>query len=420
MKYSYCVNHKNKYETVEALYTMLLSKKTTRMQPTLKPIMDSYRLLSKYISACGFSQPRYIQILGTNGKGSTSVYIANLALAHGVSIGLFTSPHLVNIRERIVIDGAMCTEEEWIEASEIIEDVCNTKDLLFFEYILLVAIYIFSYKNVEIAIMEAGLGGVYDATSIVEHCLQCFTPIQLDHEHILGKTHVEIAHQKAGAIQQKSSVFSAPQREDVRDVLLQYALQGISFSYDTPYYHLSLKGEHQHINANLAYLVWEHLCKILSLTMVDEYVEQAYRDSYIAGRIEHITMSNGVVVLLDGAHNCGGLESLYRYCQEREIRGVIYSTVYRESISETTQWVRKIARDSPIYYTTMNTPRAIPYKSIKEYDNSYIACTSIQEGLNNLYNVKRQGDIVICGSLYLVSDFFAEFPEYYRFRIKNI
>ena len=409
----------NTYKTIESLYVMLLSKQTTRIQPTLVPVTHAYEALSHYISRCGFSQPRYIQILGTNGKGSTSVYIANLAYKHGVNVGLFTSPHIVSITERILINGEMCTQDEWLEAVRIIEHICDTRELLFFEYIFLLSIYIFSSKNVEIAVMEAGLGGKYDATSILPHCIQCFTPIDLDHEHILGRTYRAIAEQKAGAIQKNSIVLSAPQKEEVEDVLCKFAPQDIIFSNKTIKYTLSLQGKHQSINASLAYLAWSHMCHMLSIGCVESYVEEIYRETYFLGRMEEIVLSGNTRLLLDGAHNCAGLEALYKYCETREIKAIFYSTVYRESIQETVTWVHKIARGTPIYYFTMDSPRAVSYEDILQYDTSYIHCPSLRATIEMVCANNIKGDILLCGSLYFIGYFFKEFPEYYRFRIKK-
>lgn len=405
--------------SIDALYAMLLSKQNIRFQPTLQPMKRAYAALSEYLFFLGLSQPHYIQVLGTNGKGSTSTYITNLGIAHNLHVGLFISPHLVSIRERIIINGELCTEEEWIHSSETIEHVCNTSELLFFEYVFLMALYIFSYRNMDIAVIEAGLGGKYDATSVVNHCVQCFTPIQLDHEHILGRTYGAIAHQKGAAIQKRSVVLSAPQREDVRRVLFQYAHQGVEFCEPTIHYTLSLQGKHQEVNASLAYIAWLHICKLLCIECKDIYVEKAYKESYIPGRIEEIPLVGGISLILDGAHNCGGLETLYEYCKQKDIIGVLYSTVYRESIKDTVRWVRMIAGKADIYYYSMNVQRAVSYQDIVKYDRSYIHCTSIQETVAKLCLGHIEGNILLCGSLYFVGTFFREFPEYYRFKIKN-
>ena len=409
----------NTYKTIESLYVMLLSKHTTRMQPTLVPVIHAYEALSHYIVTCGLSQPRYIHILGTNGKGSTSVYITNLAYKHGVNVGLFTSPHIVSITERILVNGEMCTEGEWLEAASILEHICDTCELLFFEYIFLLSIYIFSSKKVEIAVMEAGLGGKYDATSILPHCIQCFTPIALDHEHILGRTYHAIAEQKAGAIQKDSIVLSAPQKEEVKDVLCKAASQGVIFSSNTIKYKLLLQGKHQSINASLAYLAWTHMCHLFSIDCVESYVEDAYKESYFPGRMEEIILPGDIRLLLDGAHNCAGLEVLYQYCEAREIKAVFYSTVYRESIQETVTWIHKIAKGVPIYYFSMDTPRAVSYEDILQYDSSYIPCPSLRTTIEMLCTDNIKGDILLCGSFYFIGYFFKEFPEYYRFRIKK-
>lgn len=402
--------------TFDELCSMLYARTRVRNLPTLEPVRQAYDALSQYIALSGLSQPHYVHVLGTNGKGSTSTYIASLCHTHGIITGLFTSPHLVTLRERIMLSGIMCTEQAWLCAHNIIEMHCVTEELVFFEYIFLIAIYLFSFYNARVAVMEAGLGGKYDATSILPSCVQCITPIHYDHEDILGDSLIAIAEQKAGGISYHSKVCSAPQIGEVKAVLKEYVTQGIVFSTDEIHYELGLKGRHQHINANLAYCVWNELYPLLDIVCQEDKVLEGYQQAYIAGRLQEIALTKNITLLLDGGHNYSGLQTLHSYCQDKDILGVIYATMYRKSLNNIIALVKDIAGIAPLYYMTLDNKRAVPYEVIQQYEPSCIPCISLKETIETLLSTQKQGYIVLCGSLYLIGEYLKEFPEYYMLK----
>lgn len=406
-------------ESLETLYKKLCNKKTVRKRATLEPLLYSYNRLQQYLLEHKYKEPLYIQVLGTNGKGSTSTYISCIAQEYNIPVGLFTSPHLVNIRERIVINEDWCTEGEWCLANSIIEEYCDIEELLFFEHIFLLAVYLFSYKKTEIAVMEAGLGGKYDATSVLFHRVQCFTPIQLDHEHILGRSIVEIAEQKAEAIQEESVVLSVEQEESVIGVLKEKAKQGIEIIPSQYSYELSLRGEHQVMNASLACKAWDYIASYCNCVYEEDKIGEALKKAYIPGRLEEIQYNETIRLLVDGAHNCGGLETLYRYCQDKKIIGVLYSTIYRESLLDTICIVKAISKESPLYYYEMDLERGVSFNRIQEYEEGFLLSRSIRETIEMICSKNSDGYIVICGSLYFLGYFLKEYPEYYYLKGEN-
>ncbi len=163
-----------------------------------------------------------IHVLGTNGKGSTSLFLQGFAAKQGLSVGLFTSPHLVDVRERIRVNGEKLGDAKWLKAGNEIVGECEDLGLTYFEFLTLLAILVFVREKVDLAVLEAGLGGRFDATSVFDPALTVFTSVDRDHCRVLGITAGEIAGDKAGAIK-SAPVVCAPQAEEVKQVLKKAA-----------------------------------------------------------------------------------------------------------------------------------------------------------------------------------------------------
>ena len=148
------------------------------------------------LDALGLLTPPFVtvQIVGTNGKGSTSTFLSCVARAHGLKVGLYTSPHFVTPRERIRINGTMLPADRWpVLADRVMEAAPN---LTYFEFLTALGLLAFAEAGVDLVVMEAGLGGHYDATTAMPVQAVCFTPIGMDHEKILGPTLTDIASDK--------------------------------------------------------------------------------------------------------------------------------------------------------------------------------------------------------------------------------
>ena len=191
-----------------ALEAMLNTRARLRRTSTSAFVTECYTKLLAYFNKKQ-TAPCAVQVLGTNGKGSVSSAITFLAQSHDIPTGLFISPHLASIRERIQCNGKIFSEEAWIDGARCIEHVCanSTQELLFFEYIFLLSQYFFITNNIFLIVMEAGLGGLHDTTSIIPYTVQCYTKISYDHEHILGDTLESITLQKIGSIQKTARIF---------------------------------------------------------------------------------------------------------------------------------------------------------------------------------------------------------------------
>ena len=173
-----------------------------------------------------------LHIVGTNGKGSTAVFFGSIARAHGLKTGLFTSPHFATPRERVQVNRAMLPRPTWVELANEVLSTPGGNDLTYFEFQTCIAMLAFEREGVDLAIMEAGLGGKYDATNVFAPGLTLYTPIGMDHEKELGPTLKDIARDKAGAMREGSTVVTGPQEGEVMAELENRASEvGARFVY---------------------------------------------------------------------------------------------------------------------------------------------------------------------------------------------
>ncbi|MEA5154224.1 folylpolyglutamate synthase/dihydrofolate synthase family protein [Raineyella sp.] len=288
-----------------------------------------------------------IQITGTNGKGSTAIMIDALLRSVGLRTGRFSSPHLTDVRERISIDGAPISVERFDEVWEDIAPYVAMVDeqkldgipMTFFEVITGMAYAAFADAPVDVAVVEVGMGGRWDATSVADASVAVFTPISYDHMHILGDTLTEIATEKAGIIKDGSHVVTAGQELEVATVLLRRATEtgslvcaeGVDFGLidRTPALggqviavnagsgpvrdlHLPLYGEHMAHNAALAISAVETFLGMKALT--PEVIQDGFDQVVAPGRMEVVRTSPTIV--LDSAHNPHGAAAVARTVQE--------------------------------------------------------------------------------------------------------
>src|SRR4051794_12935004 len=311
----------------------------------LKLGLRTTELLLNSLGNPQYSYPA-VQIAGTNGKGSTAVMLDSICNAAGIRAGLFTSPHLISITERIRISGADISRKLFgdlaTEVRKHAENLVSTGKLsaapTFFEQVTAITLLAFARCNVELAILETGLGGRLDSTTAVHAKTIGITPIALDHQEYLGETIAEIAAEKAAVVQEGATVVIAPQELAAEEVILQRcATVGVtarfaggakimsvdstgcicaSFETDNDTFanvQLGLRGRHQVTNASVAIGLAEILRANnfkIGRTSIIEGLEQAKH----AGRLELIEGQPNV--LLDGAHNSAGVVALRAYLDE--------------------------------------------------------------------------------------------------------
>ncbi len=302
--------------------------------------------MQKLLSCVGNPHRKFksVHIAGTKGKGSTCYMLANMLIGSEYKVGLYTSPHLVDIRERIKINNQMIAEHDFIRLlNKLLPDLreCNEKNQpTFFEILTCIGFMYFAEQEVDIAIIETGLGGRLDSTNVIKPEISAITTIGYDHMHILGNTLAQIAGEKAGIMKSGVPVISVPQPPEVREVLakaakaaktpLKFTGDDIDFSYrfessrltgphtriclTTPrskFEHLPvpLPGEHQAINCGLALALLDAL-KEKGFDINDQLALEGLAKTQIDGRMELICEDPRI--LIDGAHNPPSVEALIK------------------------------------------------------------------------------------------------------------
>jgi dihydropteroate synthase len=291
--------------------------------------------------------PRCVQIAGSNGKGSTARMLERTLREAGLDVGLYTSPHLDDVRERIRVNGRKVPEADvvaFVETAKpyITEAGAEGDSPTFFETLTALAFWTFDRQDVDVAVLEVGIGGKYDATSVCDPVASAVTSVTLEHTDILGDTVEEIATDKAhvapadrplvtGATgdalaairEQAGDVLTVGDAGDDPDVTVAYGgregLEG-SVSVDGPEWavdtHLPLLGAHQAHNAGIAAALAHQLGDILPADISRADVERGLRNAHWPGRFE--VMGESPLVVLDGAHNPGGLERTMETLQSFE------------------------------------------------------------------------------------------------------
>ncbi|MBW2163363.1 MAG: bifunctional folylpolyglutamate synthase/dihydrofolate synthase [Deltaproteobacteria bacterium] len=285
------------------------------------------------LNAFGNPEKNYpcLQVAGTNGKGSVSAIIASILHAAGYRTGLYTSPHLSSLRERFRIGNTMISEEELKEQIWRIGDFLERGyELSYFEFTTAIAMVWFAEQGADLVIFETGLGGRLDATNVVTPLVSVIANISLEHQAFLGSSISEIAREKAGIIKKGVPVIIGVGEQPALSVILDRCLElnapvwelGLDFdvkehgnsriNYKGKFLKingldLALKGTHQATNAGLAIAACERLIE-QGFRVTDTAVRNGCQSVYWPGRGE---LLRGICrVLLDGAHNLGGLRSL--------------------------------------------------------------------------------------------------------------
>jgi len=264
-----------------------------------------------------------IHIAGTNGKGSTAAMLQNILRKSGLSVGLYTSPHLVNFNERIRVNGTPISDSFIVEFMKNFNDDIDKIESTFFETTTVLALYYFYYKKVDIAIIETGLGGRLDSTNVLNPNLTIITSIDYDHQKILGNTMNEIAYEKAGIIKKNTPVITTKQPKEVLDTLINRAEMLNSkidivndpdkifidnyftkFAVDKKEFSIPLLGEHQAYNASLAIRA--------SSIFIEKLNYQTINDGLVTtiwpGRFQRLNKK--LPIFYDVAHNAAGINTI--------------------------------------------------------------------------------------------------------------
>ena len=376
--------------------------------------------IRKLLSALGNPEKNFlkVQIAGTNGKGSTCVFLDSICRVAGITTGLYTSPHLVSITERIKINGEEISEEDFArhatKVREISEKLFAEKELesipTFFEQVTAIALSAFAEAKVKVAILETGLGGRLDAVTAANAEFAGITPIDLDHQQYLGNTIEEIAAEKAAIIHENSDVVIAPQKPEAKEVILKRCRElGIEpiFSGSENYFDTRLKifGRHQVINAALAASLAEFLYQFDSRLTTEKIIE-GLEAAVHHGRLEYL---DGI--LFDGAHNIAGARALAEYWEEFVSQPItlIFGAVNDKDIAGIAEIL--FPKAAHLILTPIDNSRSAAPEVLLELVPSAFKKDNVLQAKNTgdalksaREFTKNEGLICVTGSLYLVGE----------------
>ena len=348
---------------------------------------------------------KFIHVAGTNGKGSTCAMIANICHAQGWRTGLYTSPHLLSLKERFQINGECIPEtvlcEELNRIREQVEDW--EPHPTFFEIVTVLALRWFQQESVEVVVLETGMGGRLDATNIVTPLVSVLTPIGLDHQQHLGESLALIAEEKAGIFKQGIPVISALQEEEALAVFRDKArLLGCSLEVvEQPWTEsaVALKGEVQRWNAALAIAA----LRAAGLPITSAAIEKGLSSVRWPGRFEKV----GDNLVLDGAHNPHAARVLCETWQTTfpgERAELIFGALQDKDVRGLLNALAPII--GTLTLVPITNPRALTVEQLHEIALEHFpavprsTAASLEEALERPAQLRR----LVCGSLYLVGE----------------
>lgn len=375
---------------------------------------------------------KFIHIAGTNGKGSVCAFLQCILTSSGLKVGKFISPNMIDVCERISVDGADISKEELdtllSQVENAAKEVEREKDAMptQFEIWTAAAFLYFKQKKCDIVVLETGLGGRLDATNIIDAPIMCLvTKIDIDHVEYLGDTIEKIAAEKAGIIKEGTTVITTPQKKEAHLVLENTAKEkncrffvaempkniapdglGEVFDYKSlTDLKIQLAGIHQTENAALA------IEAAINMGIDEKHIRSGLVRARNIGRFEKI--SDDPTVIFDGAHNLSGtqvlIDALSRYFPDEKL-SVIYAAMADKDIDASLDLLKKNGfcdRAQIFTVTVENNPRAEDAKALAEKFQKCgfkaVACENIKAAYEKATAAHKL--TLICGSLYLYKDF---------------
>ncbi len=389
------------------------------------------------VSRFGYAEPPFkvISVAGTNGKGSVATTIDSILREAGYVTGLYTSPHLVNINERFVVNGKPISDSELLEEFEIVEAIRGRTPLTFFEFGTAIAIDYFYRKNVDVAVMEVGLGGRLDAVNIFDADIACITSIGTDHRKWLGSTRETIGFEKAGILRYRQlAVCTDPCPPEsilkaARKLETQLHVNGLNFEHssaESDWIWRMKCGKHNIQIENLPYSpllgdFQQENCTgaVTVAVLAREFLEisdQAIRDGIIStsisGRLQIV--QNNPEVLLDVAHNEEAVRALNSYLESAPVAGrniAVMSALSEKPVESMIQVIRD-KFDEWLFCGIQNSPRGISLDELASraipllsrdthYDTHSDANSAFECALQSATSDDR---IVVFGSFFVVGD----------------
>ena len=355
-----------------------------------------------------------IHIAGTNGKGSCSHMLSSIFQEAGYNVGLYTSPHLVDFRERIKINGEMISKNSVSKFMNKNLDFFESNNLSFFEMTVGLAFDYFSKNKVDIAIIEVGMGGRLDSTNIINPILSVITNISLDHTRFLGSNIIDIAKEKAGIIKDNTPVVIGETQEEISTIFIDIAKSKNSqiifadqFIYDN--YDCDLKGEYQQKNIKTVLKSTEilnHVYFKINHGHIESGLNNVRKNTDLSGRWQIIQYDP--TIICDTAHNTAALKEVISQLLKLEYFEIHFIIGFSDD--KDLRNISKIfPKESKYYFTKSNVSRGrdpIEIQHIfKESDRDGLCYPTVNEALLHARKNSVSNDIIfIGGSTFIVAD----------------
>lgn len=371
---------------------------------------------------------KFVHIAGTNGKGSTVEYISNALILSGYRVGQFTSPYITHYADRIRINGQEIDEKSLCEIAEVVKNVADSGDYSQFEITMAIAMLWYVREKCDIVVLEVGIGGLLDCTNVIPPpVVSVITSISLDHTAILGDTVEKIAVQKAGIIKEKSAVvLSMFNKKSVEEIVgkaasekgslfiqpceKSFEIQGISaegsrFRYCGTEYAAAMIGKWQCVNAVTAIEACRYI-RSCGFDVSEENIRKSIETSCVKARVQFIGGNPPVIV--DGSHNPDGVENVISFVGGMKriaaVMGMVDSKDYESSVQRVAQYCDIIYTVDGFAYNCISAEKLA--ETARKYTDSD-ACITLGEAVSKAkkYACEKGGTVLVCGSLYLASEY---------------
>ncbi|MBS7577304.1 MULTISPECIES: folylpolyglutamate synthase/dihydrofolate synthase family protein [unclassified Enterococcus] len=374
-----------------------------------------------------------VHVAGTNGKGSTAVFLREILVAYGLKVGTFTSPYIESFNERIAINGQFISNSKLDNIVEKVRQIVEAMDqderlagITEFEILTAIGFYYFKEEAVDLAIIEVGLGGLFDSTNVITPVASIITTIGLDHQDILGQSIEAIAFQKAGIIKTRRPVVLGRISEAAKTVIKAVAQEKESpvIELQTDYrfeikakqelsyfgskikadFKISLSGKYQLDNAAVALATFEILAAKLSLLIDNQLIQQGLINAHWPARMEKIGD-----FILDGAHNPHAINRLVdEFMNDKRTVHILFSAIQTKDYQQMIQQLLTIP-NVDLAVTTFAYPNAIELTDIE----LPMGVGIVQAWQDYIKQPRKSEDLyLITGSLYFLSQVRAVLLEY--------
>lgn len=380
--------------------------------------------MSQAVSLLNHPEENYpiIHVTGTNGKGSTIAFMSQLFVQHEKKVGTFTSPHMVSVHDRICINHEPISDEDFTrlgrQVREMERQLRQTHDpLSYFEILTLMALLYFKEEQVDVALIEVGIGGLLDTTNVVAGDIAVVTSVGLDHQETLGDSIAAIAEQKAGIFKEKKVAVIGPLAEEARricelrakklDVVLYEYGRDFSFSkgqffspdVNIPHLKLSLAGTYQEENAAVALQSFLLFMGQHSWQVQIELVRKVLQETHWAGRLEYFERG----IYLDGAHNLPALSRLVEFIRQQEQKEIflLFGALKRKNYQGMLSYLKQELPHVQLFVTTFEDDGAIDKRNLTT--ETYVS--SYREFIEQFIKNSTDNQLLfVTGSLYFIAE----------------